>query len=721
MTRCSGEFDAMPVSMLGIPVARTNHGTPSSRFGQLGYRVILSCFIVGILACFLRPALAAERPNFLFIYTDDQRWDAFGVVQREHGAKGRFPWLESPNLDRLAAEGVRFRNAFVVTALCAPSRAAFLTGRYGHLNGVVNNHTPFPEQSITHASLMRAAGYRTGYIGKWHMGNQSGQRPGFDFSASFVGQGVYFNCPIEVNGVRTPSQGWVDDVSTDHAIRFVTENKDRPFSLVLGYKTCHGPFTPPERTEKSYADAEARVVPNLNVPAIYKRDDANGTSSGTKKSVPATKVTEGAAQAATVKTNLGMFRGLRAIDENVGKLLATLDQFGLTENTVVVYSSDNGYYLGEHGLGDKRSAYDESMRIPMLLRYPKLGMKGNVIDHLVLNIDLAPTWLDLAGLPIPKEMQGRSWKPLLTVDPAPAAWRDAIFYSYFREGRFPIPTVTAVRTDSAKLITYPGHDDWTELFDLRVDPYETKNLFRDPKHAALRRSLEAAYAREAEAVQYHVPDFADEKQAAAVPANVPAPAPLNAWVLDYSFDRDEKDKVIDASGRKNHGTSHGAKRIAGRNGKQAREFDGASHIDVPRSASLDPSVGALTIEATLRATGDGVVLAQGGESLGYLLAVADGRLTFTYRSRSGVQTVPTKKSVTGEWVTVTIRVTPDKRFQLDVNGDTAATAQLSDFIHKNPNDGLQIGADLRSFVLEKSQPQFRGVIERVRIYAGEMK
>jgi arylsulfatase A-like enzyme len=705
-----------------IAVRPWNLGIPSSCFALASVRVFWGCLVVGFLACGLRSVLSAERPNFVFIYTDDQRWDALGVVQREHGDKGRFPWLESPHLDRLAAEGVRFRNAFVVTALCAPSRAAFLTGRYGHLNGVVNNHTPFPEQSVTHASLMRAAGYRTGYIGKWHMGSQSGQRPGFDFSASFVGQGVYFNCPIEVNGERTPSQGWVDDVSTEHAIRFVTENKDRPFSLVLGYKTCHGPFTPPQRTEKSYADAEARVVPNLNVPAIYKRGEADDARRDSTKSAVATKSsTKGDSQAATVKTNLGMFRGLRAIDENVGKLLATLDQLGLTQNTVVVYSSDNGYYLGEHGLGDKRSAYDESMRIPMLLRYPKLGMKGRVIDQIVLNIDLSPTWLDLAGLQIPKAIQGRSWKPLLTGDPALAAWRDSFFYSYFREGRFPIPTVTAVRTDSAKLITYPGHDDWTELFDLRVDPYETKNIFHEPQHAALRRSLEAAYARQAQAVQYHVPDFADEKQSAAVPANAPPRAAINAWVLDYGFDRDEQERVIDASGQRNHGKSHGAKLVAGRDGKQAREFGGESHIDVPRSASLDPSVGALTIEATFRATGDGVVLAHGGESLGYLLAVTDGRPTFTYRSRSGVQTLPTKKAVTGEWVAVVIRVTSDKRLQLDLNGAQAAAAQLSDFIHKNPNDGLQIGADLRSFVLEKAQPQFRGLIERVRIHAGEMK
>src|SRR5947209_4095034 len=193
--------------------------------------------ILAVLSITLPPAVATgaepQRPNFVFVYTDDQRWDAMSVVQREHGERGRFPWLKTPHMDRLAAEGVRFRNAFVVNSLCAPSRASFLTGCYGHLNGVVNNHTPFPVTNVTHASLLRQAGYATAYLGKWHMGRQTGQRPGFDFSASFIGQGQYFDCPLEINGKSTPTKGWVDDVCTDHAVRFIQENKDRPFLLVL--------------------------------------------------------------------------------------------------------------------------------------------------------------------------------------------------------------------------------------------------------------------------------------------------------------------------------------------------------------------------------------------------------------------------------------------------------------------------------------------------------
>ena len=444
---------------------------------------------------------AAERkPNFVYVFTDDQRWDALGVVQREQGEKGRFPWLRTPNLDRLAAEGIRFRNAFVVNALCAPSRASLVTGQYGHVNGVTNNHTPHPAGNLSVATLLRPAGYVSGYFGKWHHGNQSGKRPGFDTSASFVGQGKYFDCPIEVDGVATPSQGFVDDVTTDYAAKFIHVNKDKPFLMILGLKTCHGPFTPPPRHEKAYEGALARRTPNYGLPPIYaKAGNGNGKA-------------KAAAEGAEVPTNLGMFRGLNAVDDNVGKLLRLLDELKLAEDTVFVFSSDNGYYLGEHNLGDKRSAYEEAMRIPMLVRYPRLAAAGRTDDRLVLNVDPAPTFLELAGQPVPAAMHGRSWQPLLA-GKADAPWREAFFYCYFYERGFGTPTTTAVRTADAKLVKYPGHAEWTEIFDLKADPYETRNLAADPAAADLRKKLEAEYERQAAAIAFKVPDFADRTPA----------------------------------------------------------------------------------------------------------------------------------------------------------------------------------------------------------------
>lgn len=429
------------------------------------------------------------KPNFLFIYTDDQRWDAMGVVQREQGERARFPWFQTPNMDRLAAGGVRFRNAFVTCPLCSPSRAAFLTGRYNHLNGVVNNNTPFATNSVTHATVLRAAGYRTAYIGKWHMGRQSGQRPGFDYSASFVSHGRYMDCPVEINGVSTPTTGWVDDVSTDYAITWMKQNHDRPFSLVVGFKSPHSPrggTNLPERLRHLYSGDTSRPVPSFGRPPIYRAQ--------TPGQPPRPGLTNNT-------VHLDYLRHVAGVDENLGRLLDALDELGIAQDTVVVFASDNGYYLGEHCLGDKRSLYEESIRIPMLVRYPRLFAKGLVVDDLVLNIDLAPTWLDLAGVPVPREMQGASWKAL-AAGQRPANWRHSFLAEYFFEQGADVPTTVGLRSVAAKLVQYPGHPEWTEFFDLAHDPYEIKNLARDE---AARATMTVEFDAQAKAVGYPLP------------------------------------------------------------------------------------------------------------------------------------------------------------------------------------------------------------------------
>lgn len=445
--------------------------------------VLLSLFALSTAA---RAATPPPRPNFLFIYTDDQRYDALSVVQREQGERGRYPWFTTPHMDRIAAEGVRFRNAFVTLALCAPSRAAFLTGRYNSRNGVTNNFTPFPETSVTHATLLRDAGYATAYIGKWHMGSQAGPRPGFTYSASYVGQGKYNDCPFEIDGVATPTTGWVDDVATDYAIDFIRrhtrENSAQPFSLVLGFKTPHVPLEPPPRAKDRFTGEKWRTVPSMLTRAPYREPPSPKAAPNLDRPTP-----------------LNYFRCLSAIDDNVGRLLAALDALDLAAHTVVVYTSDNGYLHGEHSLGDKRCAYEESIRIPLLVRYPARIRAGTTADEMILNLDVAPTFLDLAGVAIPREMQGRSFVPLLApsaATPRPA-WRNAFFYEYYLESQYPqTPTLFAVRTATAKLVKYENRPDWTELFDLSSDPYELRNLARDPAHAALLAAMEKTFAAE---------------------------------------------------------------------------------------------------------------------------------------------------------------------------------------------------------------------------------
>jgi arylsulfatase A-like enzyme len=402
------------------------------------------------------------------------------VVQREQGERARFPWFESPAMDRLAAEGVRFRNAFVTLSICSPSRAAFLTGRYNHLNGVKNNNTPFPEESVTHASLLRAAGYRTAYFGKWHMGDQRGNRPGFDHSVSFLNQGVYQDCQFEIDGKLQPTQGWVDDVSTDFAINWIRKNHEKPFLAVVGFKSPHnrrGGDNLPDRLKGLYAGESSRPVPNLKTPAIYHKPN------------PATG--EFPSGLADNSVHLDYLRHIKGVDENLGRLLDTIDEIGLAEDTVVVFTSDNGYFLGEHGCGDKRALYEESIRIPMIARYPRLFEKGKVIDELALNVDLAPTFLDIAGVTVPENMQGRSWKEL-AAGKKPANWRKSFFAHYYKE-LGDTPTCIGIRTANAKLVRYPNHPEWTEAFDLEADPYETKNLASDPAFVGTLESLLTAH------------------------------------------------------------------------------------------------------------------------------------------------------------------------------------------------------------------------------------
>jgi len=276
----------------------------------------------------------------------------------------------------------------------------------------------------------------------------------------------------------------------------------KSWSIVVGFKAPHGPFTPPERAANRFEGEMARSVPNLDVQAIYLE------KLGISKRKPNVN------ERGLLPCNLDHFRCVSACDDNLGKLLDAMDRLGYTENTVVIYCSDNGYYFGEHGLGDKRSAYEESLRIPFLVRFPKLGKNaaGRVIDEPILNIDLAPTLLDYAGLPIPKEMQGRSWRPLLE-NQKPVDWRRAWFYEYFAEAQqnSKVVDITAIRTLDAKLIKYSIKsgtlEDWTELFDISKDPYELKNLYNDPASKKLRLDMEKEYERLKKEVNYVIPDY----------------------------------------------------------------------------------------------------------------------------------------------------------------------------------------------------------------------
>jgi arylsulfatase A-like enzyme len=464
-------------------------GLPWLRAARRGLACLLA--LVPLLSSHGATVTARPRPSIVVLLTDDQRWDALGVVQRELRGRGRFPWFRAatPHLDSLAADGVRFRNAFVVSALCSPSRAAFLTGRYNHLNGITNNYTPLPLTSTTFATLLRAAGYRTGFYGKWHMGAQLA-RPGFDEHATYAGHGRYFDAKFFVNGAPTITSGWVDDVSTSHAIDFIDRHAGRPFLMVLGFKSPHIPHRPPPRLGSLFASATPAAAPSATAYAPYD---------------PTPEPAD-----LPIRMVRNYFRSLVGVDENVGRVLAALDRAGVARDTVVVFASDNGFLLGEHGIpgafdedGNKRAAYEESIRIPLLVRYPRLARRGIVPDAPVLNIDLAPTLLELAGVARPASFQGISLVPLLAG--RPGGQRSGFLYQYFREVPYSVPTLVALRQGRYKLVRYPGQPGWNELFDLADDPGETRNLARDAASQALLGRMSHALDREMVKVGYRGP------------------------------------------------------------------------------------------------------------------------------------------------------------------------------------------------------------------------
>jgi arylsulfatase A-like enzyme len=438
-----------------------------------------------LLVIIFSAAAFAAGPNIVVIVSDDHRHDALGVVQRELGAKANFPFFRSPQLDRLAAEGIRFRNAFVTHSLCSPSRATMLSGLHTHQHGITFNERPFTSTD-TWPHVLGVNGWKTGYFGKWHMGNQR-ERPGFQDVATFLNQGIYLDCKFMVNGKDTATTGWVDDVSTDYAIDFIRRTKDQPFALYLGFKAPHDKRTPAKRHQPTYADVKLRKPNNWNVSTPWEKDagwDWNQRHAD----------------------RIAYFKTLAGIDDNIGRVLDVLDELKLADNTLVIYMGDNGYYLGEHGLGDKRTAYEESMRIPFLLRYPS-KVRPAVRDELVLNLDVTATVLGACGLKPTWRQYGENLLPLVTAAPGAMPWRKSFLYQNYRDPAFPKVTfdVIAVRTATHKYVENDHNPEWTQLFDLQDDPAENHNLATKPAAAALLAEMKAELERLKVAVGYTPP------------------------------------------------------------------------------------------------------------------------------------------------------------------------------------------------------------------------
>lgn len=443
---------------------------------------------------------AADQPNVLLILCDDLRWDALSCAGNPH--------VKTPNIDRLAREGVFFKNAFCTTSLCSPSRASILSGLYAHAHGVTNNFTEYPAAIPSFPKLLQAAGYETGYIGKWHMGEDNDEkRPGFDYFVTHKGQGKYFDTEFNIDGQRKTVPGYYTHVVTDIAADWLRRPRTKPFALLLGHKAPHSFYFPEKKYEHSFDQVDVQYPDTA-----FKLDDKPkwikqrlstwhgiyGPLFEWRKKFPDERPEAVKDFAAMTRAYWGT---ILSVDDSVGRLYELLEKSEQINNTIVVFMGDNGLLNGEHGMVDKRTMHEPSIRIPLIVRYPKLNppTQATTINQQVLTVDIAPSVLDLCGQPIPTGLHGRSWKKL--VQGGDPDWRRSFFYHYNYEKQFPYtPNVRGVRTDDWKYIHYPHGDSkpdrhLAELYHLKDDPEERRNLINDPQHAAKVKELQTELDR----------------------------------------------------------------------------------------------------------------------------------------------------------------------------------------------------------------------------------
>jgi arylsulfatase A-like enzyme len=448
------------------------------------------------------------RPNIVVIVIDDLRWDELGVTGH--------PYLKTPHIDRLAHEGARFTNAFHTTPLCSPNRACILTGQYASRHGIIDNvgRDAASHRLHTYSLTLQRDGYETAHVGKWHMGNDASPRPGYDYWVSFRGQGKLIDPELQEDGQRGLVRGYVTDLLNERAAAFVARPRQRPFALYLAHKAVHpdvyerqdgtidpdtlGGYVPAERHRDLYRGMMFPPRPNVLAPEVVGRaKPALAEAFARKERDPGGRALLDSIHAGTQEEIRLRAAMMASVDEGIGLLLGTLERAGILDDTLIVFVSDNGYFFGEHGLGpERRFAYEEGIRSPLLVRYPPLVRAGSTIDALTLLLDVAPTVIEVAGGTPGPHVQGRSLGPLLRGEQPP--WRSSFLVEYYGEAAIPwlvAMSYKAVRTARYKYIDWTQHPGADELYDLATDPYELTNLCREPSSAALRTELRGELRR----------------------------------------------------------------------------------------------------------------------------------------------------------------------------------------------------------------------------------
>ena len=656
------------------------------------------------------------RPNILFIFSDDHAYQsisAYGSVVNK-----------TPNLDRIANEGMRFDRAFVTNSICGPSRAVVLTGKYGHLNGFVRNGNTFNGNQQTVSKLLQTAGYETAVIGKWHLKSTP---IGFDYYHVLIGQGPYYNPPMKTTDGPVNHIGYTTEIITDQTLEYLKERRDpdKPFFLMYQHKAPHRNWQPGPEEINNYNN-ETIPEPITLFDDYQGRTSAAGNQAMTVKEhltrydlkldppknlTPEQLLVWNEAydkkNAELAKLNLkgdalirwkyqryvkDYLRCIDSVDKNVGRVLDYLEESGLAENTIVIYTSDQGWYLGEHGWYDKRWMYEESFRTPLMVRWPGKVKPGTVNTDMVMNLDFAQTFLEIAGADQPEDMQGASMKPVLE-GRTPQDWRKSVYYHYYEfPGAHSVAKHNGVRTERYKLINFYENKEW-ELFDLKEDPNELKSVYDDPAYASIKKDLEI----ELERLQDFYKDDGTIVNFGAARAKS-QPTQLVRRFRFGDFENTEK-------------SPYGA----------AVKTDGRKHVfHNPSGGKFSPEYKPITLGGFINPTdGNGVIAAQGGEALGYTMLLKDSKLTFSIRSQGQRFTAVGPEIELNEWTHVVAVLDRNAKLGFAVNGKKIQTDVKATFLTSAPADAFTLGLDGGSLVGDYGQANgLKGKIADFRLYWG---
>jgi arylsulfatase A-like enzyme len=659
----------------------------------------------------------AEKPNIVFILVDDLRWDAMGFT-------GQYPFLKTPNIDQLRKEGVHFQNAFCTHSLCAPSRATILTGMFPQTNGVSTNQEGRefnPDKTPSFAQILQEEGYKTAFIGKWHMAESKEPRKGFDYWCSFSGQGNYNGNDLNINGKLIRNEGYITDELNKYALNFIDHNADKPFCLYLSHKAVHQPFTPAERDKDLYTNdlvpepaswrdnlvnkpVWQRIEPKMEQRLRLRDKDLN-------KIIPVKSRQFGPWPAKTGKgEQKNYLRCLSAVDDGLGEIYDLLRKKGILDQTVIVFAGDNGFFHGEHGKGDKRLAYNESMRIPLVMRYPEKAQAGQSVPEMVLNADIAPTFLDMAGVPIPAQMQGKSVVPLL--QGKNEGWRKSFLFTYWPDLIYFIPRIAAIRTERYLYSTTPDLKDIDELYDEQADPAELNNLAQNREFSVIKNNL----IKELEQLKKET-GYRDE-----IPRPDPEPVINLKTGKLYSVDFGK----ISFNNQSGDGIRFTGIKKADDQGKICGSFQEGASAVIANKPDIDPSLGTFIIDFVIKPTSlFGVIASCGSHKDGWALYLENGLPGFVVAHNQHLQFVDGNALITGKWShLVAVIENYNNTIKLFVNGKLIGQRQMLLPIHTidNKSGDISFGQDTGELIDPKgvSFHPYEGFIQRGSFYREKM-